>query len=51
MQVGIALALFQISILVNVFFGHHFFKELGLVKKLIGASIMVAGSILIILLK
>ena len=51
MQVGTALALFQISILVTVFFGHHFFKELGLVKKLIGASIMVAGSILIILLK
>jgi drug/metabolite transporter (DMT)-like permease len=51
MQVGIALALFQISILVNVFFGHHFFNELGLVKKLIGASIMVAGSIFIILLK
>jgi len=51
MQVGTALALFQISILVTVFFGHHFFKETGILKKLIGASIMLIGSLLIILLK
>jgi len=51
MQVGAALALFQVSILVSVLFGHHFFKEGGIIKKLIGASIMMAGSLLILLLK
>jgi drug/metabolite transporter (DMT)-like permease len=50
MQVGAALALFQISILLSVFFGHHFFKEKGLVKKIAGSIIMVAGSLLIIFL-
>lgn len=50
MQVGAALALFQISILVSVLFGHHFFKEKGLVKKIAGSIIMVGGSLLIILL-
>ncbi len=51
MQVGAALALFQISILLSVLFGHHFFKELGLIKKLVGSLIMIAGSLFIILLK
>lgn len=51
MQVGTALALFQVSILISVMFGQHFFKEVGIIKKLIGASIMIAGSLLILLLK
>ncbi len=51
MQVGTALALFQVSILISVLFGKHFFKELGIIKKLIGASIMISGSLLILLLK
>jgi drug/metabolite transporter (DMT)-like permease len=51
MPVGEALALFQLSILVSVFFGWHFFQERDLWKKLIGALIMIGGSLLIILLK
>ena len=51
MQVGTALALFQISILLTVLFGHHFFNEKGILKKITGAMIMIAGSLLIILLK
>ncbi|MFD2573745.1 EamA family transporter [Spirosoma soli] len=47
MQVGYALALFQTSALVSVLFGHHFFNEQGILRKLIGASIMVVGAILI----
>ena len=49
--VGYALALFQLSILLTVILGHRFFNEQHLIKKLIGASIMILGSVLIILLK
>jgi drug/metabolite transporter (DMT)-like permease len=48
MQVGPALALFQISILVSVFFGYRFFNETDLVRKIIGSLIMILGSVLII---
>lgn len=51
MQVASVLALFQISILLSVMFGHHFFNEKGVFKKMIGAIIMITGSLLIILLK
>jgi drug/metabolite transporter (DMT)-like permease len=49
MQVGPALALFQVSILVAVFFGYRIFKETDLQKKIIGSLVMIAGSLLIIL--
>lgn len=48
LQVGAALALFQISTLLSVFFGYHFFQEKDLLRRLLGASIMVAGAIFII---
>jgi drug/metabolite transporter (DMT)-like permease len=51
MPVGYALALFQLSILLSVVLGHRLFNELHLAKKLIGASIMIIGSVIIILLK
>ena len=51
MQVGTVLALFQISILLTVLFGHHFFNERGIVKKIAGSLIMITGSLLIMLLK
>jgi drug/metabolite transporter (DMT)-like permease len=51
MPVGYALALFQLSILLSVVLGHRFFNELYLFKKLMGATIMVIGSALIILMK
>jgi drug/metabolite transporter (DMT)-like permease len=47
MQVGYALALFQTSALVSVLFGYQFFREQNIVRKLVGASIMVLGAILI----
>lgn len=49
--VGEALALFQISILISVFLGYHLFEEGGLIKKLAGSVIMIAGSLFILLLK
>ncbi|MVM32311.1 EamA family transporter [Spirosoma sp. HMF4905] len=50
MPVGYALALFQISALVSVLFGYQFFSEQGILRKLIGAGIMVAGAVLITVL-
>jgi len=50
MPVGYALALFQTSALISVLFGYHFFREQSIVRKLIGASIMVAGAVLITVL-
>ncbi|UTA69141.1 EamA family transporter [Emticicia sp. 21SJ11W-3] len=49
MPVGYALSLFQLSVLVNIFLGYRIFKEEDILKKLIGAIIMIAGSVLIIL--
>ena len=51
MPVGYALALFQLSILLSVVLGYRLFNELHLAKKLMGASIMIIGSAMIILLK
>ncbi|MFN8343918.1 MAG: EamA family transporter [Spirosomataceae bacterium] len=50
-EVSYALALFQISALISVFFGVHFFQETNLWRKLAGAAVMVAGAALIILLR
>lgn len=49
-QVGYALALFQTSALLSVLFGYQFFGERHILPKLVGASVMVAGAALIILL-
>ncbi len=51
MPVGYALSLFQLSTIVSVLLGHSLFKEKDIRKKLIGTAIMIAGSIVIILLK
>ena len=45
--VGYSLALFQLSAVVSVFFGFHFFKESNLKYRLIGAMVMVFGALLI----
>lgn len=50
-QVSYGLALFQLSILLSVILGYRIFNETNLIKKLIGATIMISGSLLIILLK
>lgn len=51
MAVGYALSLFQLSAIVCVLFGHRFFEEQDIRKKLIGTAVMILGSIVIILLK
>lgn len=49
LNVGLSLALFQLSSLVSVFFGYKIFKEKNFIKKLIGSVIMIAGSCFILL--
>jgi drug/metabolite transporter (DMT)-like permease len=50
MDVGYALSLFQLSIIVSVFLGHRIFKEQDISKKLIGSAIMIIGSAVIIIM-
>lgn len=50
MDVGYALALFQLSAVVSVFFGYKVFHEQGIRHKLIGSAIMIVGSVVIIFL-
>lgn len=45
--VGYSLAFFQLSGLVSVFFGFHFFKERNLKFRLLGAAVMSLGAIMI----
>jgi len=51
MDVGYSLSLFQLSIIVNVVMGYRFFRESDIRKKIIGSVIMIAGSVVIIMLK
>ncbi len=51
MEVGYALSLFQLSTIVSVVLGYKIFQEEGILKKLLGSIIMIAGSVIIILLK
>lgn len=49
MNVGYALALFQLSTLVSIAFGYKLFHETDIRKKLLGSIIMIVGSVVIIL--
>jgi drug/metabolite transporter (DMT)-like permease len=49
LQVGYSLALFQTSTLLSVLFGYHFFQEKNVLRRLLGAVIMVLGAALIII--
>lgn len=49
LQVGYSLALFQLSALLSVLLGHHFFHEGHLARRLAGSAVMVAGAALIVL--
>jgi drug/metabolite transporter (DMT)-like permease len=49
LQVGNALALFQISALISVFLGRRVFDEPHFLRRLTGAAVMVAGAALVIL--
>lgn len=46
--VGYSLAFFQLSSVISVFFGYHFFKERNIRNRLIGSLIMIMGALLII---
>ncbi len=48
MNVGFALALFQLSTLVALFLGFKMFHETNMTKKIIGTVIMIVGSILVL---
>lgn len=48
-NVAYALSLFQLSTILSVFLGVNIFKEEGVIRKLIAASIMVIGATVIIL--
>jgi drug/metabolite transporter (DMT)-like permease len=48
LQVGYSLALFQTSALLSVVFGYKFFREQNVLRRLVGASIMVTGAIFIV---
>jgi drug/metabolite transporter (DMT)-like permease len=50
LQVGYSLALFQLSVLVTVYFGHRFFQERNIRRRLLGSAIMVVGAMLIVTL-
>lgn len=49
MNVGYALSLFQISILINVILGYKLFNEKNLLKKLLGSLIILIGSATILI--
>lgn len=49
MPVAYALSFFQLSIIVSVFLGYSFFGEGQLLRKLLGAAIMVVGAVLIVM--
>lgn len=51
MPVGYALSLFQLSIIISILLGYRYFQEKDVRKKMIGSLIMIAGSVMIILLK
>lgn len=48
-DVGLSLALFQLSGIVSVFFGYKIFREKHLYKKLFGSVVMILGSCLILI--
>lgn len=49
LQVGYALALFQLSALVSVLLGYRYFQERRIGRRFIGAAVMVAGAALIVM--
>jgi len=49
MPVGEALALFQLSGILTVYWGYRYFREGQLIRKLVGAGFMAAGAALILL--
>lgn len=50
LQVGYALALFQLSTIVTVLLGRHYFAETNVRERLLGSMVMASGAILIVVL-
>jgi len=50
LQVGYSLALFQLSTLITVYFGHRYFQERNIRRRLLGSLVMVIGATLIVTL-
>ena len=50
LQVGYSLALFQLSTLITVYLGHHYFRERNIRRRLLGSLVMVVGAMLIVTL-
>jgi drug/metabolite transporter (DMT)-like permease len=48
LQVGYALALFQLSTPISVFLGYRYFQERHIRKRLLGSAVMAAGALLIV---
>ena len=48
LQVGPSLALFQLSSLISVLLGYHYFQEQHIRRRLLGAAVMVAGAAMIV---
>lgn len=51
MDIGYALSLFQLSIIISVLLGYRIFQEKDIQKKIVGSAIMIVGSVIIILFK
>ena len=49
MDVAYALALFQLSVLLNVFLGANIFREKDFIKKLIASAVMTVGAVMLFL--
>jgi len=49
MNVAYALSLFQLSVIVNILLGWKIFREKDIIKKLVGAVIIITGAVIIIL--
>jgi len=50
LQVGYSLALFQLSTVLSVLLGYHYFQEGNIRKRFFGSLVMVAGAVLIVVL-
>ncbi len=48
MEVGTALALFQLSAIVNLFLGYKIFHEGNMLRKILGTIVMIIGAVLIL---
>jgi drug/metabolite transporter (DMT)-like permease len=49
LQVGYSLALFQMSTLISVFLGYHYFQESQIRKRVFGSIVMAGGAVLIVM--